>query len=86
MRYQIELLDRICSLASELNLGVLVALHDLNLVARFADEVVLMVSGRVITSGRVKDVFEPHLLSQAYGIPLVRIKGKGRQSTIILPA
>ncbi|MBN2258656.1 MAG: ABC transporter ATP-binding protein [Anaerolineaceae bacterium] len=86
LRYQVELLDRIRTLAGDLGLGVLVALHDLNLVARFADEVVLLVDGKVSASGSVAAVFDPLLLSQAYGIPLIRIEGRGRQTAIILPA
>ena len=86
LRYQIELLERIRSLALELNLGILAALHDLNLAARFADEAVLLVEGRVRASGSLRAVFDPQLLSQAYGIPLVRVKGRGRQTTVILPA
>lgn len=82
LRYQIELLDLINSLAKELGLGVLVALHDLNLVARIADEVVLLVSGKVQASGTVDAVLQPDILSQAYQIPLIRI----RHSKVILPA
>jgi iron complex transport system ATP-binding protein len=86
LRYQIELLDRVRSLAQSLDLGVLVALHDLNLVARIADTVVLLVSGRVIASGSGAEVLHEELLSQAYGIPLIRITGKGKNRTVILPA
>ena len=85
LRFQIELLDRIRNLAVELKLGILAALHDLNLVARFADEVVLLVEGRVLARGSVDEVFDPQLLSRAYGIPLERINGKGRRTAVILP-
>jgi len=86
LRYQIELLDLIRSLVTGLGLGVLVALHDLNLVARIADEVVLMVAGRVKASGRVEEVIRPEVLSQAYGISLVSVKGRRGKTTFILPA
>ncbi|MGA9397196.1 MAG: ABC transporter ATP-binding protein [Anaerolineaceae bacterium] len=86
LRYQIELLDRIRSLAEELDLGALVALHDLNLAARIADEVILLVSGKVRACGRVDEVLRPGILSQAFGIPLIRITGKGGNPKVILPA
>jgi ABC-type cobalamin/Fe3+-siderophores transport system ATPase subunit len=86
LRYQIELLDLIRELVDELKLGVLVALHDLNLVARMADRVVLLVGGKEKASGGVEDVLQPELLSRAYGIPLTRIKTRGGKQVVILPA
>ena len=46
--------------------GVLVVLHDLNLAARFCDEVVLMFDGRVVKSGEPENVFGDELLSDVY--------------------
>lgn len=84
LRYQVELLDLIRGLVHELNLGVLVALHDLNLVARIADRVVLLVQGRLKASGSVEAVLKPELLTDAYGIPLTRHKpGPGKQAFIL---
>jgi iron complex transport system ATP-binding protein len=86
LRYQVELHDLIRTLVTGLGLGVLVALHDVNLVARIADAVVLMVSGKVKASGCVEEVIRPEVLSQAYGIPLVSMKRRGGKSSFILPA
>jgi iron-chelate-transporting ATPase len=86
LRYQIELLDLIRTLVGELGLGVLVALHDLNLVARIADKVVLLVAGKVKASGKVDNVLQPDILSQAYGIPLARIKTRSGNQAVILPS
>jgi len=86
LRYQIELLDLIRGLANELNLGVLVALHDLNLVARIADRVVLLVKGKVSATGNVDEVFKQDMLSEAYGIPLARLHPRGRKHVFILPS
>ncbi len=46
--------------------GVLVVLHDLNLAARFCDEIVLMFDGRVVESGEPENVFGDELLSDVY--------------------
>ena len=86
LRYQVELLDLIRDLVHELNLGVLVALHDLNLVARIADRVVLLVKGRLKASGSVETVLEPVLLSDAYGIPLSRLESRRSKQAFILPS
>jgi ABC-type cobalamin/Fe3+-siderophores transport system ATPase subunit len=86
LRYQIELLDLIRGLVDELNLGVLVALHDLNLVARIADQVVLLVDGKLKATGSVEAVLQPDLLSEAYGIPLTVLKAGRSRQPIILPS
>ena len=46
--------------------GVLIVLHDLNLAARFCDDVVLMFDGCVVDSGEPAEVFADELLSDVY--------------------
>lgn len=50
--------------------GVLAVMHDLNLTAMFADQVVLMHQGRVIAHGAPRDVITDTHLSHAYGCDL----------------
>lgn len=57
---------RLARRASRDNIGVLIVLHDLNLAARFADHVVLLVDGLVAAAGRPADVFTNATLSGAY--------------------
>lgn len=47
--------------------AVLAVLHDLNLAAAFADELVLMSAGRVQAVGTPSEVLRDDLLSRAYG-------------------
>jgi iron complex transport system ATP-binding protein len=47
--------------------AVLVVLHDLNLAAAMADELVLLVGGRVAVAGSARDVLTDRHLSAAYG-------------------
>lgn len=51
--------------------AVLVVSHDLNLVARFADHLVLLQSGRVAASGSVAEVMRADVLERVYAWPLV---------------
>jgi iron complex transport system ATP-binding protein len=53
-------------------LGVLAVLHDLNLAARYADDVALMFEGRVLRQGTPEAVLDPEPLSAAYGLRLKR--------------
>lgn len=64
--------------------GVLVVLHDLNLVAGFADRVVLLSEGRIVADGRTEDVFDAGRLGAIYGTRIeVTRRGDGRLA--ILP-
>lgn len=46
---------------------VCIVLHDINLAARFADEIVLMAQGQVRASGQPGEVVHDHILSEVYG-------------------
>jgi len=48
-------------------LAVLAILHDLNLAAAYADEIVLMARGRIRATGKPADVLRDDLLSEVYG-------------------
>lgn len=52
---------------ARLGRAVVVVLHDLNLAAAFADDIVLMSEGRVVATGDASSVFTDVTLSNAYG-------------------
>jgi iron complex transport system ATP-binding protein len=64
---------------------VLVALHDLNLAARYADRIALLVEGRVTALGSPSEVLLPGLISQAYHLPVQVIPNPIDQSPLVLP-
>jgi iron complex transport system ATP-binding protein len=51
--------------------AVLLVSHQLNLVARFADTLVLLQRGRVVASGSVQDVMRADVLERVYEWPVV---------------
>jgi iron complex transport system ATP-binding protein len=53
--------------------GVLLALHDLNLAAAFADQVLLMDNGCLRAQGCVDEILQPPLLSEVFGLPFHRM-------------
>jgi len=52
-------------------LAVLLVSHQLNLVARFADTIVLLNEGRIATSGSADEVMRADTLESIYGWPVV---------------
>jgi nickel transport system ATP-binding protein len=54
---QARILDLIDRLRKEKNIGVLLVTHDLSVIARLADEVLVMQEGKVVESGPVSEIF-----------------------------
>jgi iron complex transport system ATP-binding protein len=86
LQHQVGLLDQVRALAHQDGLTVVVALHDLNLVARYTDQVALLVDGELRALGKPQDVLQPDLLSQVYQLPLRIIDNTPSGRPIIFPA
>ena len=69
LKHQVALLDRAASLAQE-GVAVLAILHDLNLAAAYADELVAMSGGRVVRSGPPATVLTDALLRDVFEVDL----------------
>jgi iron complex transport system ATP-binding protein len=64
-------------------IGVVIALHDLNDAARFADAVVLLERGRIIGRGTPQSVLQPQTLSEVYGAQAEMLRaGDGRTAIV----
>jgi iron complex transport system ATP-binding protein len=85
LQYQVSLLELIRDLAKENNLAVLVAMHDLNLAARYADRVALMVAGNIKAIGTPKEVLQPDLIADAYCLPVQVVKHPFLDIPLVLP-
>jgi iron complex transport system ATP-binding protein len=68
VRHQLDVLDLLSELNRSRQTTVVMVLHDLNLAARYADELVVMAEGRIIANGTPSDVLTPELLRQAFGL------------------
>ena len=68
--HQIEVLSLVKQLARERNLGVVVVLHDVNMAARFCDEIIALHSGKLIARGTPDKIMTPAELESIYGIPM----------------
>jgi iron complex transport system ATP-binding protein len=68
LQHQVALMEMARSLAHTDGLAVLVALHDLNLAARYADLLALLVSGKITALGSASHVLTPEAIALAYGL------------------
>jgi iron complex transport system ATP-binding protein len=68
--HEMAIFELLFSLARS-GLAVLLVSHQLNLVARFADTIVLLNDGKVATSGAPSDVMQADRLESIYGWPVV---------------
>jgi len=66
--HQLDVLGRIRRYAAERRLSVVVALHDLNLAARFMDRVAVLSRGRLVAVGRPSEILSPALLEEVWGV------------------
>jgi len=70
LAHEMSLFELLHSLAAG-GMAVLLVSHQLNLVARFADSIVLLHRGHVVASGSPADVMQASLLERVYEWPLV---------------
>ncbi|MGQ0766737.1 MAG: ABC transporter ATP-binding protein [Gemmatimonadota bacterium] len=64
---------------------VMVVSHQLDLVARFADRIVLLSDGRIAALGTTREVLVPAVLEDVYGWPLAVVHNDKLQTTSLIP-
>ena len=69
-KHQIELLENLSEWVKKNNKIVIGVLHDLNLVQYFADNVLMIKSGKGVSYGKPEDVFKRDVLNDIYGIDI----------------
>lgn len=68
VRYQFQIMEEIKQFTQKGNTAVLI-LHDLNLAAEFADNILLLKKGEVLAYGKPKDILCKELIAKAYDFP-----------------
>lgn len=78
VRYQFDFMHKLLQLRKP-DLVILGVVHDLNLVSKFADEVVLLSEGRLLASGDKNIVLTKEHIKEAYHLePTILIENKQR--------
>jgi len=68
INYQVELMRLVSRITRENNLATLVVSHEINLLATFADRIVLMENGAVFCQGCVPEAVTPKNLKKLFGL------------------
>ncbi|MGE4373784.1 MAG: ATP-binding cassette domain-containing protein [Xanthobacter sp.] len=68
--HQLEVLALVRRLCRERGRSIIIVLHDVNMAARFCDELVALHSGRMIARGTPQELVQPDILEAIYGVPM----------------
>lgn len=81
--YQIQILKIIQKLQADLNLTVIMVLHDINQALYYSDELIAMQGGSVIANGRPQNIINKELIKKVYDMEPVIKNVDGKQ--FVLP-
>lgn len=85
LQHQIAVMEIVRDLARSDGLAVLIALHDLNLAARYAGRVALLVAGEIKAAGTPRQVLTPEIISSAYHVAVRVIPHPFADAPLVLP-
>ncbi|MCS2608588.1 ABC transporter ATP-binding protein [Halomonas dongshanensis] len=68
--HQVEVLALVRRLCDELDLAVIIVLHDINMASRYCDELLALHSGRLLLHGTPVEMMTAANLEAIYGLPM----------------
>ena len=68
IHYQLELMELVRRLHKELNITVIMVMHDLNHAARFSQRLIAVKNGKIMADGSVAEVFTKETLESLYDV------------------
>lgn len=76
IRHQIDFMKRIRRFTEEADVVTVGVVHDLNLAARFADQILVLNGGRIVASGIPSAVFTTERIEQVFGVQPTMVQTK----------
>jgi iron complex transport system ATP-binding protein len=85
LAHQIDVLDLVAKLNKELGRTIVVVLHDLNLAARYAHQLVAMRAGKIVASGAPEDVLTEPILREVFDLEAKVITDPVTGTPLVVP-
>ena len=78
IKHSVQIMQTLKQLAHELNKAVVIVIHDINFAACYADNIIALKRGKVVSAGTVAEVVVQETMQAIYDIPFVvqEINGK----------
>lgn len=86
VRHQLDVVKMLRELSREKNMLVVMICHDINIAAKFSDEIILLDKGTVYAVGSPDEVITPANLEEVYGVESVVINDLGSPHVILRDA
>lgn len=83
--HQLQVINLLSSLKRERGMTIIAVIHDLNLAARFADQIVVLKDGKVIDQGPPDAVITPTNLAQAFNILARVMEDPVAKNPVVIP-
>ncbi|MFI8568168.1 ABC transporter ATP-binding protein [Rhodococcus sp. NPDC078407] len=83
--HQIELLDLLATLNRENGTTLVAVLHDLNHACRYADHIIVMKDGAVVTEGSPPETVTAELVEAVFGLPCRIIDDPESHTPLVIP-
>lgn len=80
LRHQHDLMR----ILNRLGTSTLIAMHDLNMAARYCDRIVLMSEGCILTAGKPAEILRPALIDEVYHVPVTLTRNPSDDSPVVI--
>ncbi|MBP3386725.1 MAG: ABC transporter ATP-binding protein [Candidatus Methanomethylophilaceae archaeon] len=84
IKHQIDVIRLLKKLSIKKNIVVIMISHDLNLAAKYSDNIIMMADGGVFAVGTPKDVITEDNIRSVYGVEAELVEHDGRPHMIII--
>lgn len=82
--HQLDVMTVIAGLVAEREITAIMAVHDLNMAARFSDQIIMMKSGVIHAAGSPWEVLTPRHIADVYDVE-ARVQRQGEETPLVVP-
>jgi iron complex transport system ATP-binding protein len=68
MKHQLEVMEIVRDMVQEKDISAIMAIHDLNLAAKFSDKLVMLKHGKIYASGETTALLTSEIIRMVYGV------------------